>query len=121
MVVLVAEAVTAVGALDPVELGRLAQFQGEADLDRDGAAPPPDVTEIHPVGEHAGQERVLGDLLGDPRGDGADPGDLAQLALPDVFPTTLRDLVLTSTTSSGRWARPSTDEPESIFPNASAR
>src|SRR5680860_1215317 len=81
----VSKAPAALDALDPVELGRLAQPQGRQDLHRSVAGPAAKVTQVGAVIEEPVQKGVGGDLFGPLRRYGADSGDLAHLALSDVM------------------------------------
>ena len=58
MVLLVTKAVAAVAALDPVELGRLAQLQRQQDLHRCVAGPAAKVTQVAAVIEQPAQKGV---------------------------------------------------------------
>ncbi len=55
---LVAPAVAAIDALDPVELGRLAQLQCQEDLDRSVAGPAAQVSEILSVVEDPAERKA---------------------------------------------------------------
>ena len=64
MVLLVSKAVAAVDALDPVELGRLAQLQRQQDLCRSVAGPAAEMSQVGAVIEQPAQKGVGGDLSG---------------------------------------------------------
>jgi len=64
MIVLGPKALAAVCAFHPVELGWMAQLQGQEDFDRRVAGPAADLTEILAVVEHSGEKGVAGDLSG---------------------------------------------------------
>ena len=114
MVVLGARALAAVPAGDPVEGGRVAELQGDEDLDRDVTGPAAQVTQVHPVVEDPGEGGIRGDPAGDLGGEGTDPGDLADLAPLTSFQPRLITSWLTRTTSSGRRERPGVEAAESI-------
>lgn len=79
--------------LTPSKVRRFPELQGDADLDRDVAGPPPEVAKVDPVVKDPAQERAPGDLLSDRGRHRADPGDLAHFALFDVAPSPLGDRV----------------------------
>ena len=79
------KAFATVGASHPVEVGGRTQLQGEEDLDRGVTGPAADVAEVLAVVIEPGEEGILGDLLGDLRGDRPDPGYLTYLALSESF------------------------------------
>jgi hypothetical protein len=111
VVVLGPKALATVGAGDSVEGGWVSELQGDEDLDRGVAGPAAQVPQIPTVVEHPGEERVGGDPAGALGGDGADPGDLADLSLADVLPAPGDDLARTR--SSGRRERPTGVAPDS--------
>src|SRR5918992_1175845 len=80
-------------AFDPIELGGLAELEGQEDLDRRVAGPAPHVTDVLAIEEDPGEKGIRGDLLGDLGCDRPDPGDLTELALSDVGPTPLGHLM----------------------------
>jgi hypothetical protein len=102
VIVLGPKPVAAVDALDPVELGRVAELQGDPDLDRDVSRPPLEMPEIDAVVKDPGQKRIGGDLLGGCRSDRATPGILqTSPGLTSVQPR-LATSWLTRITTSGR-------------------
>ncbi len=89
-----AESVTTIGAGDSVEVGGIAQLQGDRHLYRAVARPRLEVAQVHPVVEDPGDKGVLGDLSGDLRRHRAHPRDLAVLTtLAYVGPAPLGQLV----------------------------
>ena len=64
MVLLVAKAAAAIGALDPVELRRLAQLQRQQDVYGSVSGPAAKVTQVGAVIEQPAQKGVGGDLSG---------------------------------------------------------
>src|SRR4051812_25278966 len=93
MIELTSKSIAAIDALDPIESRRFTQLERQCHLDRDRRGPSFDVAEVLAVVEHAVQERILRDLLGDRRSDRAHPGDLAVLALLYISPSALGDPV----------------------------
>jgi hypothetical protein len=65
VVVLGRKALAAVGATDAIEVGWIAELEGDEDLDRDVAGPAAQVSQVHPVVEHPGEEGIGGDIPGD--------------------------------------------------------
>jgi hypothetical protein len=68
------KSVTAIHTRDPVERWRLAQFQGDQQLDGDVPGPAGEVAQIDPVVEHPVEKRVPGDLPGHSGSYGSDAG-----------------------------------------------
>jgi hypothetical protein len=73
VVVLGPKALAAVGAGDPIEVGRVADLQGQEHLDRGVAGPAAQVTQVLTVVEDPGEEGIGGDPSGDLGCDGGRP------------------------------------------------
>ena len=72
MIAFGSEPVAAVGTFHAVEIRRRPEFQCPLDVDRDVFRPPFEVPEVYSIEEHAVQERVPCDLLGNIRGNRPD-------------------------------------------------
>jgi hypothetical protein len=64
VIALVSEAVAAVDTFQAVKVGRRAEREGEPNFDRDVSRPAPDLAQVDPVVEQAGEKGIPGDLFG---------------------------------------------------------